>query len=155
VTGGGQADEIDIVIVGPTGVHVVEVKHWDRGYIKSRRHVVEEEADKVAFKARKIATKLRRRYPALGFVVPKMLLTKEQKTLQRETDEPIRGTHLYALADWRKLVALDRLGELPEVRIDELCEQIVPRCRAVLTGDLRRLGQITDLALLSARADRF
>ncbi len=155
VTGGGQADEIDIIIVGPTGVHVVEVKHWDRAYIKSRRHVVEDEADKVAFKARKIATKLRGRYPALGFVAPKMLFTKEQKTLQRETDEPIRGTHLYALTDWRKLVALDRLGELPAVHIDELCERIAPRCREVLTGDLRRLGQITDLSLLSSRADRF
>ena len=45
VTGGGQPDEIDIVIVGSSGVHVVEVKHWDRAYVRSRRHVVEDEAD--------------------------------------------------------------------------------------------------------------
>jgi Nuclease-related domain len=91
VSGGGQADEIDILLIGPTGVHVVEVKHWDRVYVRSHREVVAAEADKLALKARKVASKLRRRYPNLGYVEPKMLLTKEQKTLQRDTDEPISG----------------------------------------------------------------
>src|SRR3990167_1015105 len=141
VTGAGQADEIDIIVVGPSGVHVVEVKHWDRGYIRSNRHTLEDEADKVALKTRKIATKLRRRYPELGFIAPKMLLTKEQRSLQRDTDEPVRGVHLYALADWRKLVELDDLRRLPQVRIEQLCEEIAPRSRAAITGDLRRLGR--------------
>ena len=155
VTSGGQADEIDIVLIGRSGVHVVEVKHWDRAYVRSNRDVVAAEADKIALKVRKVAAKLRRRYPDLGYLEPKMLLTKEQKTLQRDTDEPIRGVRLYALTDWRKLVDLDDLSRLPEARIDQLCAEIAPRSRAVLSGELRRLGQIADLALLSPRADRF
>lgn len=155
VTGGGQTDEIDIIVVGASGVHVVEVKHWDRAYAKSHGRVVADEADKIASKARKVAGKVRRRYPSLGFVAAKMLLTKEQRSLQRETDEPVHGVSLYALGDWRKLMDLNDLSQLPEARIDELCEEIAPRSRAVLTGDLRRLGHITDLALLSPREDRF
>src|SRR6516225_1523113 len=53
VTGGGQPPEIDVIIVGPTGLHVVEVKHWDRAYIRANRHVVEAEAEKLARKAPK------------------------------------------------------------------------------------------------------
>lgn len=155
VTAAGQPDEIDMIVVGPSGVQVVEVKHWDRGYMKPNRHTVEDEADKVALKTRKLATKLRRRHPELGFLVPKMLFTKEPKSLQRDTDEPVRGVYLYALSDWRKLVELDDLSRLPQVGVEELCEEIAPRSRAVITGDLRRLGRITDLALLSERGDRF
>src|SRR5208283_5089478 len=102
-----------------------------------------------------VATNLRRRYPRLGFVVPKMLLTKEQRTLQREGDEPFRGVRLFGLTDWRNLVELDDLARLPEAQIDEMCEEIAPRSHAVLSGELRRLGGITDLALLSPAEDRF
>jgi len=155
VSGGGQANEIDMVVVGPTGVHVIEVKHWDRGFVRSNRWAVEEEADRAAQKARRIATKVRRKWPKVGFVAAKMLLTKEQKSLRPDTEEPIRGVRLYSLSDWRSLVSLDALGALPESSIDQLCEEIVPRSGAVLTGDLRRLGHIADMALLSAPEDRF
>lgn len=29
---GLRSDEIDLVVIGPNGVHVIEVKHWDVGY---------------------------------------------------------------------------------------------------------------------------
>jgi hypothetical protein len=155
VTSGAQADEIDMVIVGSTGVHVIEVKHWDRGYLKLNRLTLEDEADKVASKVRKVATKVRRFLPAVGFITPKILLTKESKTVQRDFSEPIRGARLFALTDWRALVDLDTLGTIQPQQINELCHAIVPKSRVPLSGDLRKLGRITDMHLLSPREDRF
>lgn len=40
------ADEIDLVVFGPTGVQVIDVKHWDRNYLRRNKWRVEEEADK-------------------------------------------------------------------------------------------------------------
>jgi serine/threonine protein kinase len=155
VSDGGQPDEIDMVVVGSTGIHVIEVKHWDRSFVRSKRWVVEREADRITQKARRIGTKLRSKRPELRFVCPKMVFTKEPKTLRPETEESVRGVRLYALADWRSLIDLDSLGALPDVAIDHLCDEIAPRSRAVLTGDLRRLGPIADMTLLSAPEDRF
>jgi hypothetical protein len=155
VSDGGQPDEIDMVVVGPTGVHVIEVKHWDRNFVRSKRWAVEGKADRITQKARRIGTKLRSKRPELGFVSPKILFTKEPKTLRPETEEPFRGVRLYALADWRSLIDLDSLGRLPDSAIDQLCDDIVPRSRAVLSGDLRRLGRIADMTMLSGPDDRF
>jgi serine/threonine protein kinase len=134
---------------------VVEVKHWDRAYIRANRHVVEAEAEKLARKAPKLASKLRRLYPNLGYIAPKMLLTKEQKPMWREGDASTLGVRLYSLLDWRELLELDDLRRLPADSVDRLCSEIAPRSGAVLSGNLRRLGQITDLALLSPDRERF
>ena len=155
VTSGAQADEIDMIIVCSSGIHVIEVKHWDHGYLKSNSLTLEDEADKIANKVRKIATKVRRLLPEVGFITPKILLTKESKTVQREFNEPIRGARLFALANWRVLVDLDALGTIPPQHIHELCHAIVPKSRIPLSGDLRKLSRITDMHLLSPREDRF
>ncbi len=53
------ADEIDLVVLGPTGVQVIEVKHWDGNFRRRNKWRVEEEADKLERKTRKVATRLR------------------------------------------------------------------------------------------------
>lgn len=79
VSSGGQSDEIDLIIVCSTAVHVIEVKHWDRAYVRSNRDIVVAEADKLALKVRKVAIKLRRKFPQVGYISPKMLLTRVAK----------------------------------------------------------------------------
>src|SRR5215468_5527238 len=49
-----QSDEIDIVAIGPTGVRVIEIKHWTN----ARSSDVETEADRLTIKARKVGTTL-------------------------------------------------------------------------------------------------
>ena len=58
-----QSDEIDLVVIGPTGVRVIEVKHWTTQWFDAHRSDVEDEADRVTNKARKIGTTLRRGCP--------------------------------------------------------------------------------------------
>src|SRR5215469_16871016 len=53
-----QADEIDIIAIGPPGVRGIEVKHWTTEGARDRSHEVEREADLVTNKARKVGTSL-------------------------------------------------------------------------------------------------
>lgn len=76
-----------MITLGPTGVQVIEVKHWDRTYLRRDKWVVEHEADKLERKTRKVATRLRAAYPALGRVDGKLLLTRQSGTLR----EQVRG----------------------------------------------------------------
>jgi len=29
-------DDLDMVVIGPSGLHIVEVKHWDSSFLKQR-----------------------------------------------------------------------------------------------------------------------
>ena len=55
-----QSDDIDIVAIGPPGVRVIEVKHWSVGSADASSELVEQEADKLTNKARKVGITLRR-----------------------------------------------------------------------------------------------
>ena len=57
-----QSDEIDLVVIGPLGVRVIEIKHWSAEWISQNSHVVAQEAEKLANKARKISSALRSVY---------------------------------------------------------------------------------------------
>jgi hypothetical protein len=72
-----QSDEIDLVVVGPTGARVIEVKHWTAQWFSAHQSDVEDEADRVTAKARKMGTTLRRDCPALPRVDGAVLLTQE------------------------------------------------------------------------------
>ena len=56
-----QSDEIDIVVIGPPGVQIVEVKHWTAAWVNRNPELVEQEAERLTNKARRIGTMLRRR----------------------------------------------------------------------------------------------
>ena len=55
-----QSDEIDMVVVGPPGVRVIEVKHWTAKWVNANEKLVEHAAELVTSKARKIGTTLRK-----------------------------------------------------------------------------------------------
>lgn len=155
VAASAPADEIDMVVLGSTGVQVIEVKHWDRNYMRRNRWCVEEEADKLERKTRRVATRLRAEFPKLGRVDGKMLLTRQKGSLCRGTAvERVRGIGLYALEDWRRLLDLDRPNSIPEDRLDALAKVIVPRADIALRGELRRLGNIVELNRLTPTGER-
>src|SRR6266700_7910893 len=60
VGSGRQPDEIDIVVIAPGGVVVIEVKHWDRGWLKANAWEAESQADLITLKAKRVAAQLRR-----------------------------------------------------------------------------------------------
>jgi hypothetical protein len=64
------------VAIGPTGVHPIEIKHWDGSYLRHEATRVDQEARKLNAKVRRLAGYLRRALPSLGFLSGRFLLTK-------------------------------------------------------------------------------
>ena len=38
-------DDVDLIVIGPSGVHVIEVKHWDLSYSKNMIETTTHEAN--------------------------------------------------------------------------------------------------------------
>ena len=78
-----QSEEIDIVVLGPPGITVVEIKHWSSQWMDSHEQLVLHEADKISMKARRIGTTLRRSCPELKHVPGMFILTEESAAIQK------------------------------------------------------------------------
>ena len=155
VSSQGQSDEIDLVTISSRGVLVLEIKHWGWRYLDENRFLAEQEAERLAMKARRVATKLRRRFPPLGFVEGRFLLTNQPKGQEARTGTRVRGAPIYSLTDWQALLDVGAPPRLrPEV-VQALCRELEPLSQVSLQGELRRFGSLVDLELLSDRNDRF
>jgi hypothetical protein len=148
----GRADEIDMVLIGPDGLIVVEVKHWDRAFIKSNQHLVDDELDRLERKAKRLKGRLERLVAVPGFIAAKLLLTRETKTLRGTS---IRGVGLFSLPDVAALVEIDQPGTVPDSAVQRFVRELCPRAVQLALGELRRLGDMTELKLLSSPEDRF
>ena len=105
-----QSDEIDSIAIGPPGVRVIEVKHWSAGWIDSHAELVEQKADKLTNKVRKIGTTLRRIAPDLPRVDGAFLLTQPHSKLKKHSGRDVRGVTLHTLNQWKDAVGF---GEPP------------------------------------------
>jgi hypothetical protein len=156
VGSGRQPDEIDMVVIAPGGAVVIEVKHWDRGRLKAHAWEVDDEADLITLKAKRIATQLRRVKSDLAFVRATMLLTKEAKSLfENGRLRDVRGVRLHALADVDALLANVVNPSGSSLDLERLARTLAPREAAAAAGEVRRIGRVGELKLLSPPADRF
>lgn len=150
-----QADEIDIVAIGPTGVRVIEVKHWTAQWIEEHKRDLDDEADRVINKARKIGTTLRRVVSDLGFVPGTILLTQEPSKVNRYSGHEVRGVRLYTLNDWRAMLGFDTPATLTPQHVQQMAHVLQPRSAVALDGSLRRLAGYVNLELQTPREQRF
>src|SRR6266436_2000785 len=102
-----QSDEIDIIAIGPPGVRVIEVKHWTAQWLDTHKMWVEDEADKLTNKARKIGTTLRRSFGNLPRVDGAVLLTQEASKIKRLSEQQVRGVTFHALNDWQAAIGFE------------------------------------------------
>jgi serine/threonine protein kinase len=134
-------------------VSVVEIKHWDRSFLKRNSYEAEDAADRIAQKTRRIAGQAKTIVPNL-FVKPKILLTKEPKSLRRDA-LTIRGVEFHSLIDLEPLMAMEQIGSVVDDDITRICRALAPRSAATLTTVPRRIAHIADLALLSPVEEKF
>jgi AMP-binding enzyme C-terminal domain/Nuclease-related domain len=122
-----QSDEIDLVAVGPGGVRVVEIKHWNPQWLDAHPEDLAGEADRVTNKARKVGTTLRRSTPNLPRVDGALLLTQEVSKVKRFAGHEVRGVRLYTLSDWQNAIGMGapRLFSLDQVA--RLARALQPR----------------------------
>jgi serine/threonine protein kinase len=150
----GQADEIDIVIIGPGGAVVVEVKHWDAAALR-QGDLSDPAAELILAKSKRIAGKLRSVDPGLGFVPPAFLFTREAGSLKRNGQLPRHpmGILVYALKDVPDLIAGP--GASGSVDGNKLANALAIRYNLADAARLRRLGRFDELRLLTDEQDRF
>ena len=149
-----QADEIDMVAIGPPGVRVIEVKHWTDTHV----HLAEREADRITIKARKIGTTLRKLVPNLPYVEGVVLLTQPGSKVKRLTgDGKVRGVYFHPLKEWPAALQPDEPAALSAQQIKRLVKELVPRGSVTVDGvlPLRRLAGYVNLELQTPEDERF
>jgi serine/threonine protein kinase len=150
-----QSEEIDIVVLGPPGVTVLEIKHWSSQWVENHDAIVNHEADKVSMKARKIGTTLRRSCPELNRVPGSFLLTEEPAAVQQLKGKSKRGVEMFTLQEWKAATRFTDAAQLQFARLRMLSKILEPRSGVALEGDLRRFAALVNLELLTPREQRF
>lgn len=150
-----QSDEIDIVAIGPPGVRVIEVKHWPAAWVKRNPVAVEQEAERVTGKARKIGTTLRKRIPELPRVEGVFLTTEGASKVRALEGEVVRGVPFHTFRTWRGAAGVDAPKALSSHQIKMLGRSLEPRSAVALDGTLKRLAGYTRLELRTPPDKRF
>lgn len=150
-----QSDEVDLIAIGPPGVRVLEVKHWLPEWMEENRDRVEEEAERIAAKARRIGTTLRAKVAELPRVDGAILLTQEPSKLTALPDRPVRGVRLYTLNQWAEAVGLGTRAALEPHQVTHLARLLEPKSGVAIDGSLRRLAGYVNLELVTPAEERF
>ncbi len=154
VTNQFQPDEIDIIVIGPPGVQVVEVKHWDEQWVAGNLSVVEDEADKVTKKAKKIGTTLHKIDEKIPFVRATILLTRPSARTKRLSVDLVRGVEVLGLKEWKQVVGFDRRPELSSDQINAILRALDAKSAVTIDGDLRRFAGYVNLELQTPKPVR-
>ncbi|MCJ2031317.1 NERD domain-containing protein [Methylobacterium sp. J-043] len=150
----GQADEIDMVVIGPSGSVVIEVKHWDGSALKRHRDI-DAAAELIVAKAKRIAGRLKVAEPSVGFVPAAFLFTREAGSLKRNGQQAQHafGVRAYSLKDLDALIA----DATAPGRADpgRLAAALAPRQAATDPARPKRLARFDGLQLLTPEHERF
>ena len=151
-----QSDEIDIVAVGPPGVRVIEVKHWTAVWVRRHSGLVEDEADRVTEKARKIATTLRKRIHSLPRVDGAFLVTEAAGKIGALEDRaPVRGIRFHTLKTCLDAAGIHEPDVLSLQQIKILGHSLYPGSAVAMDGSLTRMAGYARLALRTPPGERF
>ncbi len=150
-----QSDEIDMIIIGPPGVRVIEIKHWQPRWINENGSTVDFEAERVMAKARKVGTTLRNRHRDLPHVDAGLLITTKPSELKSLADKIRRGVVLYTLDDWREVANVDSPVRITEEQVRAIARAIEPRIQTVLDGSMARFAGLVNLKLQSPKEERY
>ena len=142
-----------MVVIGPGGAVVVEVKHWDAAALR-RNANVDHSAELITAKAKRVAGRLRAIDRRMEFVPGSMLFTRETNSLRRNGRQAEHlGIRIYALKDVSALLEIPaRDGPCPSER---LASTLAPRQMAGASVSPRRFARFDELKLLSPADDAF
>jgi len=151
-----QSDEIDILAVGPPGVQIVEVKHWSTSWVERNVELVEREADRISYKARKVGTTLRRIIKNLPRVEAVFFLTESaSKVANIDQIGRIRGVPFYTFKSWDSAVGIYATPVLSTHDIKKIISSLNPRGTIAIDGIPRRFAGFSHLELTSPKSNCF
>ena len=149
-----QSDEIDLVVIGPSGVSVLEIKHWDSGFLKLHSSKIEHEADKVTTKTKRVAGKIRAAFNP-GFVPGKVLLTRGAIRFTAGNRPEIRGVKFYGLSELVEMFEVRDEVTLSPEQINRAAKLLEPLVKIALDGNLRTFGNLVNLERISQKNETF
>ncbi len=148
-------DDLDLVVVGATGIHLIEVKHWDRAFMrrKSESDSVENQARLLNAKAKRLKGRISRILAEPPYVQGKFLITRGQNERPGESGFMVEGQPVFGLGEWRKLLGLPEQGQpgvlLTDAQVELLATHLSLRSPMRDAEVARRLSGFSDLQLLS------
>lgn len=149
-----RADEIDLVAIGPTGVYVIEIKHWDADRPRKEPDVTEHEADRIDAKAKRIAGKIRQQFDP-GFVTSRLLLTRGEIRFDPNKRPEPHGVSVFGLPEWSDLLKIGGSTRLTTAQIESAARMLAPGAKVALSGDLRTFAGLINLERISDKTDAF
>ena len=151
-----QSEEIDIIAIGPPGAQVVEVKHWTTAWVKRNPDLVDQEAERLTVKAKKISGILREQVADLPVVDGVFLVTQASSKVAKITDcGPVRGIPFFTLKTCDDAIGLYATKVLSSEKVKLLGKALTPRIAVAVDGTLKRMGDYSGLVLLTPCEQRF
>lgn len=154
VTTQAVPDDVDLIVIGPSGVHVIEVKHWDASYVKGVRETVTHEANKLAMKIKRIASKLSKAGIDAGFLLGKFLLTRGSVSWPSNRLK-VSGASFFGLKECKQLLEVESTNSLSDHEIQKVCQVLQPLSKVVLRGEVRNIATAKNLERVGPATDRF
>lgn len=135
------SDELDLIVVAPNGVSIIEIKHWSAADIKSSKLLTAEaEAEKLNDKAKRLKGKLARSCSFdFGFVEGKLLLTRgeNEKYVDGIARRRIRGIDVFGLTEWKDLLDVSAPPILTNDQIAHISRVLHPQATVLANDEIQ------------------
>lgn len=148
-----QSDDLDLVPIGPRGVLLIEVKHWDAAWINANKTSAEVEAEKLTAKAKRFSGRVKRVLSDSPKVIQAFLLTCEPAG--PNLPPTIRGVPVWTLRELAKIFRELPKGVLNESQVKLLAGTLEPTAKAQLDGKIRRIASYQNLELQTPKDQTF
>lgn len=148
-----QADDLDLVLIGPRGVFPVEVKHWSASWIGSHSMAADLESDRITSKAKRLAGRVKRILSDPPRVSQALLVTDSSGS--GTYPKAIKGVPVWTLRDLHKTLQSFPTGSLNEMQVEMLAEGLEPSAKLHVTGKVRRISHYQNLELLTPATSTF
>jgi serine/threonine protein kinase len=148
-----QPSEIDVIAIGPSGVIVIEVKHWDAAWVRDNPDRAEDEARILKSKTERVGSFLRRELSGLEIYAQQCIVFTRESN---QTPPPmLAGAPIWTLKSSKAELGkfTQKIYSPDQVRL--IVEAIQPRARLHTDGKLRTVGDYQNMELISPEEDRF
>lgn len=148
-----QSDDLDLVPIGPRGVFLIEVKHWDAAWINDNKASAEAEAEKLTAKAKRLSGRVKRSLAANPKVIQAFLITREPAGPNLPTT--IRGVPVWTMRELAKIFRELPKSVLNESQVKLLTGTLEPAAKVQLDGKIRRIATYQNLELQTPHDQEF
>ena len=149
-----QPDDLDMVLIGPCGVLLVEVKHWDATWVATNDAKAMDEARKLCDKAKRLGSLVRRALNNINVRVEQVFLVTREPTGSGLKDR-LGGAATWTLKSLPAEIKKLSTTGLDARQVAALAQALEPRTRLQLDGKVRRIADYQNLELASPSGQRF